>query len=248
MIPNSRQHEIVCRHADLQTNGRIQLRPAREQDIPAISTLLDRSPGVFPRSEEEIFQTLPSWLVAVDRGQPRLTATGSAQLIGCVSFEAISHRTVEIRSLAVSAAGTKENIGPLLLLEIERIAKERGYSEICARRVSRRQKESLRFYRSVLLDDGSWRDYECTHLKVGVQASHAKAGASLDIEVISGKDRHPGSFEAIWNCFSQGGYRVHRGETSETLKPARVFLFRTYKRSGRKESNRSTRTSPVTQP
>ena len=250
MIPNSRQHEIVCRHAELQTNGRIQLRPAREQDIPGISTLLDRCSGVFPRSEEEIFQTLPSWLVAVDRRQSRLTATapGSAQPIGCVSFEAISHKTVEIRSLAVSAAGMKENIGPLLLLEIERIAKERGYSEICARRVSRRQKERLRFYRSVLLDDGTWRDYECTHLKVGVQASHSNPGAALDIEVMSGKARHPGSFEAIRDCFAHGGYRLHRGTASETVKPARVFLFRTYERSDGSTRKRATRPRPVTQP
>lgn len=245
MIPNSRQHEIVCRHADLQANGRIELRPAREQDIPGISRLLDSCSGIFPRSEAEVFQTLPSWIVAVERSQSRLTAPGSAQLLGCVSFEAVSEKTVEIRSLAVSAGGVQENIGPLLLLEIERIAKERGYTEICARRVSRRQKEKLRFYRSVLLDDGTWCDYECTHLKVGVLADRSKAGASLDIEVIAGKAGDPGSFEAIRNCFAHGGYRVHRGTASETVKPARVYLFRTDNRGNRR--NRSARPRPVTQ-
>ena len=242
MIPNSRQHQIVCRHAALQTDARIQLRPARQQDIPGISTLLDRSPGVFPRSGEEIFQTLPGWLVAVERGRAR-----PSQPLGCVSFEAISSKTVEIRSLAVSAAGLKENVGPLLLLEIERIARERGYSEICARRVSRRQKEKLRFYRSVLLDDGSWCDYECTHLKVDLQAGRAGAGAALDIEVISGNARQPDAFEAIRDCFSHGGYRLHRGAASETVKPARVFLFRTYERSGASARERAARTRPVTQ-
>ena len=141
MIPNSRQHEIVCRHADLQANGRIELRPAQGEDIPGIASLLDRFSGIFPRSEPEIFQTLPSWIVAVERSQSQsiATAPGSSQLIGCVSFEAVSEKTVEIRSLAVSAEGVKENIGPLFLLEIERIAKELGYTEICARRVSKRQ-------------------------------------------------------------------------------------------------------------
>lgn len=247
MIPNSRQHEIVCRHAELQANGRIELRPAQGEDIPGIASLLDSFSGIFPRSEAEIFQTLPSWLVAVERSQSRSTATapGSSQLIGCVSFEAVSEKTVEIRSLAVSAEGVREKIGPLLLLEIERIAKELGYTEICARRVSRRQKEKLRFYRSVLLDDGTWRDYECTHLKVGVLADRSKAGASLDIEVLSAKAGDPGSFEAIRNCFAHGGYRMHRGTASETLKPARVYLFRPDNRGNRR--NRSARPRPVTQ-
>ena len=250
MIPNSRQHEIVCQHADLQASGRIQLRPAQEQDIPGISDLLDRCPGIFPRSEEEIFQTVPSWLVAVGRSQSHSTATtaGSSELVGCVSFEAVTEKMLEIRSLAVSPEGAKENIGPLFVLEIERIAKERGFTEICARRVSKRHKEKLRFYRSVLLDDGTWCDYECTQLKVGVQADRARAGATLDIEVMSRKARHPDSFEAIRNCFSNGGYRVHRETASETLKPARVFLFRTYKASNRSRRNRSKQTSLMIQP
>ena len=250
VIPNSRQHEIVCQHAELQATGRIQLRPAQERDIPGISDLLDRCPGIFPRSVEEIFQTLPSWLVAAERSQSLLTATtaDSSELIGCVSFEAVTEKMLEIRSLAVSPKGAKENIGPLLVLEIERIAKERGFTEICARRVSKRQKEKLRFYRSVLLDDGSWCDYECTQLKVGVQPNRSKAGAILDIEIMSGKTQHPGSFEAIHNCLSNGGYRVHSGTASETLKPARVFLFRTYRASNRSGRNRSKQTRLMTQP
>ena len=247
MIPKSRQHEIVCQHAALQANARIELRPAQEQDIPAISDLLDRCAGVFPRDVAEIFQTLPSWIVAAERSRSPLTATtaDSSELLGCVSFEAVSEKTVEIRSLAVSPKGVKENIGPLFVLEIERIAKERGFTEICARRVSKRQKEKLRFYRSVLLDDGSWCDYACTHLKVGVRDDRAKAGATLDIEVMSGTAGDPASFEAIRNCFANGGYRVHRGTASETLKPARVFLFRAYKARNRR--NRFEQTSPVLQ-
>lgn len=114
----------------------IHIRPANQQDIPLIATLVNGFAAkdlMLPRSEESIFQSLPNWTVAVEGGHPqRELIPASSQLLGCGSLVGLTEQLAEIRSLAVVTKGQGKGIGRRIVQELVRLAKDRGFAQICA--------------------------------------------------------------------------------------------------------------------
>ncbi len=134
----------------------IRVRPANESDVPSIAAFIKTFPTALrPRSAEDILQTLPGWVVAVEWSHPFPTETilNSSQLLGCGSLVAITDNRVEIRSLAVTPEGQSKGAGLQMMLKLQRMAKEKGFVEICAHRSGKR------YYRSSLSEDGTWSNY-----------------------------------------------------------------------------------------
>ena len=114
----------------------IHIRSANQQDVPIIATLVNGFAAkdlMLPRSEESIFQSLPNWTVAVEEGHPqRELIPASSQLLGCGSLVGLTEQLAEIRSLAVATKGQGKGIGRRIVQELVRLAKERGFAQICA--------------------------------------------------------------------------------------------------------------------
>lgn len=114
----------------------IHIRPANQQDVPLIATLVNGFAAkdlMLPRSEESILQSLPNWTVAVEGGHPqRELIPASSQLLGCGSLVGLTEQLAEIRSLAVVTKGHGKGIGRRIVQELVRLAKERGFAQICA--------------------------------------------------------------------------------------------------------------------
>ena len=112
----------------------ITLRPAAEQDIPAIVTMVNRFAAqnvMLPRTEDSVRQTLPSWLVAVD---PSQTGPGYATgvVAGCGSLVPLTDTLVEIRSLAIHEDYQGRGLGGMLVLGLVDMAREQEYEQVCA--------------------------------------------------------------------------------------------------------------------
>jgi N-acetylglutamate synthase-like GNAT family acetyltransferase len=70
----------------------IMLRKARPEDVPIIRALIDDNlDKLLPRTEDEIFELLPTFWVAEEGGE----------IVGCCCLEVYSPKIAEIRSLAV---------------------------------------------------------------------------------------------------------------------------------------------------
>jgi amino-acid N-acetyltransferase len=112
----------------------ITLRPAVEQDIPAIVTMVNRFAAqnvMLPRKEDSVRQTLPEWLVAVD--ESRIGPGHEAGFVaGCGSLVPLTDTLVEIRSLAIHEEYQGVGLGGTLVLELVKMAREQEYEQVCA--------------------------------------------------------------------------------------------------------------------
>ena len=118
----------------------ITIRPATEQDIPAIVEMVNRFAAqniMLPRSEASIRQSLPDWLVAVSDA-PHQDSTSDAPssasdaLAGCGSLVPLTDTLVEIRSLAIHEAYQGQGVGSHLVHALVEKAREQEYEQVCA--------------------------------------------------------------------------------------------------------------------
>jgi amino-acid N-acetyltransferase len=104
----------------------ITIRPAGEQDIPAILTMVNRFAAqnvMLPRTEASVQQTLSDWLVATD---------ADGHVAGCGSLVPLTDTLVEIRSLATHEDFQGQGIGGLLVQALIDMAREQEYEQVCA--------------------------------------------------------------------------------------------------------------------
>jgi amino-acid N-acetyltransferase len=112
----------------------ITLRPAVEQDIPAIVAMVNRYAAqniMLPRTEDSVRQTLPEWLVAADTSR---TDPGheAGFVAGCGSLVPLTDSLVELRSLAIHEEYQGQGLGGKLVLHLVNMAREQEYEQICA--------------------------------------------------------------------------------------------------------------------
>lgn len=108
----------------------ITMRPAQEQDIPAIVAMVNRFAAqnvMLPRTEESVRQTLPDWLVAVVTRAPN-----QETVAGCGALVPLTDTLVEIRSLAIHEEYQGHGIGGHLVQALVEIAREQEYEQVCA--------------------------------------------------------------------------------------------------------------------
>lgn len=123
----------------------IIIRPATEQDIHAIVTMVNRFAAkniMLPRTEASVQQTLANWLVAVDADTPTDTDTHDAdaldqggaihKIAGCGSLVPLTDTLVEIRSLAIHEDYQGQGVGSMLVTTLVKMAREQEYEQICA--------------------------------------------------------------------------------------------------------------------
>ena len=106
------------------------MRPAQEQDIPAIVAMVNRFAAqnvMLPRTEESVRQTLPDWLVAVVTRAP-----DQETVAGCGALVPLTDTLVEIRSLAIHEEYQGHGIGGHLVQALVEIAREQEYEQVCA--------------------------------------------------------------------------------------------------------------------
>ena len=114
--------------------SKICIQPAAEEDSACIAALVNRFAAenlMLPRTEENILQTLPDWLVAVE-GSDAGAERACAQLLGCGSLVALTEQLVEIRSLAVAQAGQGKGTGRRIVQDLVKMAAARRFVQICA--------------------------------------------------------------------------------------------------------------------
>lgn len=103
----------------------VVLRPAREEDIPAIVSLVNGYAAqnlMLPRSPEEVRRTLKTWIVAEAEGQ----------VVGCAALARLSPDLAEIRSLAVAPEHAGHGIGSRIVQALVEIARAEGIKQVAA--------------------------------------------------------------------------------------------------------------------
>lgn len=111
------------------TASPVIVRPATEQDISAIVSMVNRFAAqnvMLPRTEASVHQTLADWLVAVDPERQ------DGEVAGCGSLVALTDALVEIRSLAIHEDYQGQGVGGKLVLALAEMAREQEYEQICA--------------------------------------------------------------------------------------------------------------------
>jgi len=112
----------------------IAIRCAEEQDIEPIVEMVNRFAAqniMLPRTEESVRRTLSDWLVAVEQiaqSSPETTET----LVGCGALVPLNDTLVEVRSVAVHESQHGKGLGSLIVNELVELARERGYTQVCA--------------------------------------------------------------------------------------------------------------------
>jgi amino-acid N-acetyltransferase len=109
----------------------ITIRPARPSDVSQITEMVNRFAAqniMLPRQEEQVRQTINDWLVACDEN-PLLVQPA---VVGCGALMPLSHKLVEIRSLAIHESQQGKGLGGELVLRLVEAARERDYSQVCA--------------------------------------------------------------------------------------------------------------------
>lgn len=109
----------------------IIIRPAQLEDVEEITELVNRFAQqnlMLPRKMDTVRQTLGDWFVALEY-EPGMEAL---PVVGCGALVSLTDTLVELRSLAVDAGQHGKGVGSQLVLELVKLAKERGYLQICA--------------------------------------------------------------------------------------------------------------------
>ncbi len=110
---------------DEQESGAVILRPAREEDIPAIVDLVNGYAAqnlMLPRNPEEVRRTLRTWIVAEADGR----------VVGCAALARLSPELAEIRSLAVAPEYTGRGIGGRIVQALVEVARKEGIRQVAA--------------------------------------------------------------------------------------------------------------------
>lgn len=108
----------------------VAIRQAREEDIPELVEMINGFAArnlMLPRTEASILNTLPDWLVAVERDEK-----GNESLLGCGALVALTTELAEVRSLAVHERGQGKGIGSLVVENLVALAKAREFTQVCA--------------------------------------------------------------------------------------------------------------------
>ncbi len=103
----------------------VAIRPAREEDIPQIVTLVNGYAAqnlMLPRSSEEVRRTLKTWIVAEADGK----------VVGCAALARLSPELAEIRSLAVAPDRKGQGIGARLVHTLVDVARQEGIKQVAA--------------------------------------------------------------------------------------------------------------------
>lgn len=101
------------------------IRPAREEDVNPIVTLLDayaRMGNLLPRTEEEIVDNLELFRVA----------EAGRTIVGCGALEVFAPDLAEVRSLVVAENFTGAGTGRLLVEHLLHDSRERGHKRLMA--------------------------------------------------------------------------------------------------------------------
>ncbi|MCD6291447.1 MAG: N-acetyltransferase [Anaerolineae bacterium] len=101
------------------------MRPARAEDVKAMSELINRYAAqnlMLPRSEEQLLQHLADFVVAEYEGR----------VIGCAGLARLSPSLAEVRSLAVAPEMQGHGIGSALVRYLLDTAREAGIAQVCA--------------------------------------------------------------------------------------------------------------------
>jgi len=138
----------------------IVIRPAQAKDAAQIVEMVNRFAAqniMLPRSEENVYQTIEDWLVAVEvpetgRMQPNaspekaIAATAKEQfaeaveeqhahegvVVGCGALVPLNDTLAEVRSLAIHESQHGKGLGSTLVLQLAELAREREYEQLCA--------------------------------------------------------------------------------------------------------------------
>ncbi len=108
-----------------QGSETVILRPAREDDIPAIVALVNGYAAqnlMLPRSPEEVRRTLKTWIVAEAAGR----------VVGCAALARLSPDLAEIRSLAVEPEYAGRGIGGRIVQALVDVARAEGIKQVAA--------------------------------------------------------------------------------------------------------------------
>jgi len=106
--------------------GRIALRPAREDDVHAIVSLINGYAAkaiMLFRTPESVRSTLHDFVVAVDH-------TGA--VVACGALKEYSPSLAEVASVAVAEDARGRGLGTRIVEEVERLARKRGIDELFA--------------------------------------------------------------------------------------------------------------------
>lgn len=106
----------------------IIIRPANIEDVVQITTMVNRFASqniMLPRSQANVEQTLPDWLVAID-------TANDAVVLGCGALVALTDTLAEVRSLAIDESQHGKGLGSQLVLELVKLARDRDYEQLCA--------------------------------------------------------------------------------------------------------------------
>ena len=122
------------------------IRPAREEDLPSLTTLCGQLG--YPSSRDEVAQRLPRILADTDSAL-FVAETPGGEVIGWVHVFVrhllVVNRHAELGGLVVNEAQHGSGVGRLLMLAVERWAKEQGCETIFVRSNVIRQ-EAHQFY------------------------------------------------------------------------------------------------------
>jgi len=107
------------------------IRPAQPGDIQPILGMVNRFAEqdiMLPRTEESVRHTLNDWLVAVEE----LPTAETPAILGCAALVPLTDTLAEVRSLAVHESQQGKGLGGYIVLELVRLARMRGFRQVCA--------------------------------------------------------------------------------------------------------------------
>ncbi|MEZ4861213.1 MAG: GNAT family N-acetyltransferase [Caldilineaceae bacterium] len=113
----------------------ITIRPAQPGDVPEIIAMVNRFAAqniMLPRTAENVHQTLEDWLVAVNTTPDQVQHAQEPVVLGCGAIVPLTDKLVEIRSVAIHESQHGQGLGSTLVLELVELARERGFSQVCA--------------------------------------------------------------------------------------------------------------------
>jgi len=134
----------------------IKIQSANSSDVTPILALVNHYAEAnitLPRTEESVRSTLDDWVIAldtiVDSEESRTTSQkaemgqnfsgglvdplhNASNFVGCGALVPLTDQLVEIRSLAIAKGQQGKGVGRLLVNELVQMARERGFTQVCA--------------------------------------------------------------------------------------------------------------------
>ena len=135
----------------------IKIQPATSSSVSPILSLVNHYAEAnitLPRTEESVRSTLGDWVIALDTHSddekfcPILASENvvrnfsdeeeadashnASSFVGCGALVPLTDQLVEIRSLAIAEGQQGKGIGRLLVNELVQMARDRGFTQVCA--------------------------------------------------------------------------------------------------------------------